>query len=126
MNIGAKEIREWHVVGNGWRDIGYNYVITRDGDVQNGRDTDRDGDVDEEIGAHAKGFNTNSIGICLVGGIDDDRNADANFTFVQYVALNNLVQDLISKYPDVEILGHRDLPNSNKECPSFDVKSFFS
>jgi N-acetylmuramoyl-L-alanine amidase len=71
MDIGAAEIRGWHVDENGWLDIGYAYVIRRNGIIELGRDLDNDGDVDEEIGAHARGFNAHSIGICVVGGMDE-------------------------------------------------------
>ena len=45
MDIGAKEIRRWHVDGNGWADIGYHYVIRRSGCIDSGRDRDNDGDI---------------------------------------------------------------------------------
>jgi len=70
MDIGVDVIRQWHM-NKGWSDIGYHYVIRRNGAVELGRDLDKDGDVDEEIGAHAYGHNATSIGICLIGGVDD-------------------------------------------------------
>ncbi|MEJ1365638.1 MAG: N-acetylmuramoyl-L-alanine amidase [Candidatus Sedimenticola sp. (ex Thyasira tokunagai)] len=128
MDIGADVIREWHTIGNGWKDIGYHYVIRRDGSTENGRDMDGDGNVEDEIGAHAKGFNRSSIGICLVGGTDSDsrRDAEANYTYAQYSALVMLVQQIKGRHgTDVEVIGHRDL-NSAKACPCFDVRSLFS
>ena len=68
MDIGVEEIRRWHVEERGWDDIGYANVIRRDGTIELGRDLDGDGDVADEIGAHAAGFNAQSIGVCLVGG----------------------------------------------------------
>lgn len=125
MNIGAAEIRQWHLA-NGWSDIGYNYVIRRDGLIENGRDLDRDGNVDEEVGAHAKGFNANSIGICLVGGLNASGQPAPEFTEAQFTALTGLLAGLRIRYPSTEVLGHRDLPGVAKACPSFDVRHWLN
>jgi len=111
MDIGAKEIRQWHVVDNGWADIGYHYVIRRNGLVEHGRDI-------KAVGSHVRGFNTCSIGICMVGG-----KGGNNFTALQWDALEKLVKDVKVLYPDIEVVGHRDL-NSGKECPSFNVSEW--
>ena len=119
MDIGANEIRRWHVVDNGWSDIGYHYVIRRNGDIEDGRPVDI-------VGAHARGHNQNSIGICLVGGkAEDDRYgiAEANFTHRQYFALDTLINDLLVQHPIHSVVGHRDL-DPGKECPCFNVKEF--
>lgn len=122
MDIGAEEIREWHVKGNGWAGIGYNYIIRRDGTLENGRDLDGDGNVEEEVGAHAYGFNANSIGICMVGGKGrKDGGPEANFTMAQYHTLVQLLNKLGAKYGNPELLGHRDV--SYKSCPSFNVQA---
>jgi hypothetical protein len=55
------EIRRWHVQQRGWRDIGYHWVIDRDGAVAPGR-------KETEVGAHVEGHNRGTIGICLLGG----------------------------------------------------------
>ena len=111
MDIGAKEIRQWHVVDNGWADIGYHYVIRRNGLVEHGRDI-------KAVGSHVRGFNTCSIGICMVGG-----RGGNNFTQLQWAALEKLVKEIKVLYPDIEVVGHRDL-NSGKECPSFNVSEW--
>ena len=111
MDIGAEEIRKWHTEERGWSDIGYHYVIRRNGKIEDGRDLD-------QIGAHVKGFNKNSIGICLVGG-----KPDFNFTRGQMESLRKLLDVLEEEFPGIDICGHRDL-DSNKTCPNFDVKSF--
>lgn len=120
MDIGAAEIRQWHLA-KGWDDIGYNFVICRNGELEPGRDLDGDGDVLEEIGAHAAGFNAHSIGICLVGGMDEQGNDACNFTFEQYVTLHRLVEGLKGGYGIDDVRGHRDLPGVTKACPCFDV-----
>ena len=121
MDVGADEIRQWHL-DRGWSDIGYNYVIRRNGLIENGRDLDKDGNVDEEVGAHTLGHNKGSIGICLVGGMNEDGKPDFNFTWTQLQSLRNLVQNLRTLY-NCPVHGHRDY--SDKPCPCFDVHSFF-
>ena len=123
LDIGADTIRDWHKA-KGWSDIGYHYVIKRNGLIELGRDLDGDGDSEDEIGAHAYGFNRD-LGVCLIGGINDKGASDANYTLEQYLSLQVLVKDILSRYPDAEVLGHRDLPNVNKDCPCIDIKSLF-
>lgn len=117
MDVGVKEIRHWHMQ-KGWSDVGYHYVIRRDGTIEKGR-------TDSTPGAHARGYNLYSLGICMVGGLKKGTTkAEANFTPAQYLSLQTLLEDLKSTYKDAEILGHRDLPGVNKACPSFDVKEW--
>lgn len=115
MDIGAKEIREWHVKGNGWKDIGYHYVIRRDGSIEEGRPLD-------QIGAHVAGQNTGSIGICLVGGIDESGRPDANFTDKQWAQLRRSVIAFKAEYPKGTVHGHNEY--AKKDCPSFDVQKW--
>lgn len=115
MDIGAEEIRGWHLQ-RGWLDIGYHFVIKRDGTVEGGRDL-------KVPGAHARGFNNKSWGICLVGGVESDlKKPEANFTHAQWEALERTVRLMKGFHPNAEVLGHRDLPNVSKACPSFDAK----
>lgn len=116
MDVGADEIRDWHVNGNGWRDIGYHWVIRRDGTVEHGRD-------EAETGAHVAGHNANSIGICLVGGRAEEGGDDCNYTAAQWRALERLVTDVSERYPDAEVRGHRDF--SSKACPCFDAAAWW-
>jgi N-acetyl-anhydromuramyl-L-alanine amidase AmpD len=118
MDIGSKEIDDWHRA-RGWSAIGYHYVIRRDGTIEKGRDLDNDGDVFDEIGAHAKGFNRNSIGICLVGGM-----GGFNFTSQQLRSLDKLMDIIENTFTDIEWLGHCDLPGVDKKCPQFDVRAW--
>lgn len=99
---------------NGWLCIGYHFVILRDGTIQNGRPID-------SIGAHVKGYNEKSIGICLIGGIDRNGDSVDNFTVEQKNSLRELIDWLRSIYTDAEVLGHRDFPDVAKDCPCFDV-----
>ncbi|MDL2226984.1 N-acetylmuramoyl-L-alanine amidase [Deltaproteobacteria bacterium OttesenSCG-928-M10] len=116
-DIGAAEIRRWHVKDRGWRDIGYHYVIRRSGQVEPGRPL-------AEAGAHVSGYNSNSIGICLVGGIGADGRAENNFVPAQWEALKALVARLKRQHPKAVIQGHRDFPNVKKDCPCFDARAW--
>lgn len=115
---GAREIRQWHVDDNNWSDIGYHFVIRRDGKVEDGRPV-------PIPGAHVKGYNKTSIGICLVGGVDENGDPDANFTRDQWLQLQSSVVSLRRKYPGASIFGHRDL-DPKKDCPCFDVKAWWN
>lgn len=119
LDIGAAQIRAMHR-DKGWSDIGYHYVIRRDGRVELGRDLDKDGDIDEETGAHAFGWNAESIGICLIGGADAQGRGQANFTREQMVALAAFLAAKREQYPAARVMGHRDT-GAKKDCPSFDV-----
>lgn len=114
MDIGVEEIRRWHVEERGWRDVGYHYVIRRNGTVEEGRGLD-------EQGAHAAGYNDRSLGVCMVGGMRDSK-ADCNFTVQQWYALANLVRGLKDVFPEAQTIGHRDV--AAKECPTFDAKAW--
>ena len=112
MDIGAAEIDGWHKQ-RGWSGIGYHYVIRRDGTVETGRPV-------EHQGAHTKGENEDSIGICLIGGKHKAREGyDANFTSAQWRALDRLCRDLLIEYPEAQISGHRDWGAT--KCPGFDA-----
>ena len=118
MDIGADTITEWHVGENGWSDIGYHFVIRRSGVIEKGRPIERPG-------AHVRGHNRDSIGICLVGGMAEDQSsADCNFTVWQWDALGELLTDLQDEFGYLDICGHRDL-DPGKECPCFDVRAFY-
>lgn len=119
-DVGVKEIRSWHL-DRGFADIGYHYVIRRDGTVESGRPIER-------VGAHCKGHNAHSIGICLVGGVEEAGGnliPVANFTESQWAALETLVLHLLEDYPTItSIHGHNEF--SNKDCPCFDVSRWVS
>lgn len=121
-DIGADVIRGWHK-GQGWSDIGYHYVIRRDGTLEKGRDLDGDGDVEDEQGAHAYGHNRDTLGICMVGGVDSNGKPDSNFTRHQWATLDKLVNELKGRYPEADIRGHREV--AAKACPSFDAHAWW-
>ena len=110
----------------GFDGTGYHYYIRRSGAVSIGRPL-------EKMGAHAKGYNANSIGICYEGGLDELGKAKDTRTPAQRIALRSLVQLLLYSFPDSRLLGHRDLSpdlNNNgiieprewlKQCPCFEA-----
>ena len=110
----------------GFKYIGYHFYITRDGELHHCRPV-------SEPGAHVRGFNRHSIGICYEGGLDEDGKAADTRTSHQKESLHRLVRELLQRYPDAKVVGHRDLsPDTNyngivdpweriKECPCFEV-----
>ena len=115
MDIGLREIKRWHVDDNGWRDVGYHYIIRRNGEVELGRSN-------RDTGAHAAGYNHKSISLCMVGGMAEDNSAENNFTAQQWTALLDLVKQIKVNYPEANVIGHNEI--SEKECPSFDVQKW--
>ena len=110
----VNDIRRWHKQ-QGWSDIGYHYVIYRNGHIEPGRDVDISG-------AHCEGHNSHSIGVCYIGGVArDGKTAKDTRTLAQKAALLSLLKDLRELYPGAKIYGHRDF--AHKDCPSFDAKS---
>lgn len=113
----VNDIRRWHKQ-QGWSDIGYHYVIYRNGHIEPGRDVDISG-------AHCEGHNSNSIGVCYIGGVArDGKTAKDTRTLAQKAALLSLLKDLRELYPGAKIYGHRDF--AHKDCPSFDAMKIYS
>lgn len=109
------DIDRWHRQ-RGFRQIGYHYVIYRDGSIHIGRPI-------EQIGAHCTGHNTNSIGICYIGGTDARGQPKDTRTQAQRNALRDLIQQLLDTYTNATIHGHREF--TPKACPCFDVAKEF-
>ena len=111
------DIKRWHLQ-RGFSDIGYHYVIYRDGSIHTGRD-------ESIIGAHCTGHNTNSIGVCYIGGcVSNGKTPKDTRTTQQKQSLVKLLKELKTKYPQASIHGHRDF--SSKACPSFDATKEYS
>ena len=109
-------IRRWHVQGNGWKDIGYHYVIYIDGSVHGGRPI-------AQVGAHTSGHNKDSIGICYVGGVDKNGKAKDTLNDMQELTLVNIIDALRKKYGVLSLHGHNEF--AAKACPSFKVYEKF-
>lgn len=107
------EIDKWHRK-RGFSSIGYHYVIYLDGTIHKGR-------YDYVAGAHCKSYNSNSIGICYVGGLaKDGKTPKDTRTEAQKQSLIRLLKVLKAKYPEATIHGHREF--AAKACPCFDAK----
>ena len=127
IDYNVKHIRGMHLA-RGFNDIGYHFLIHLDGEIERGRPWDK-------MGAHAKGYNSDSIGIAYVGGVDKEGKAKDTRTTAQIHALRASVGIIKAQYPMVRVVGHRDLSvdlngdgviSKNewmKQCPSFDVKT---
>ena len=123
QDMTVEQIRKDHKT-KGWSDIGYHYVIYRDGTIHEGRNKDL-------VGAHCEGHNSHSIGVAYVGGLENRPNVPYiqlrpkdTRTPEQKKALRQLLQSLKLTYPEATIYGHRDF--SKKACPSFDAKTEYA
>jgi len=132
----ARAITQWHKE-KGWTTIGYHFVINNakptfthernnltipalDGAIECGRYLDTDTVLfDEEVGAHALGYNRSSIGICLIGA--------KTFTIAQHDSLIRLSMDLMMLYgiPVERVIGHYETESGKKQgktCPNIDME----
>lgn len=107
-NLSALDIHKMHL-SFGWDGIGYHKIINRSGKIENGR-------PEYWVGAHVKGKNDVSLGVCLIG-----RN---NFTKKQFISLERVLKKWKILYPNSKVVGHRDTGNTQKTCPNFDVSSW--
>lgn len=107
-NLSAIDIHKMHL-NFGWDGIGYHKIINRSGKIENGR-------PEFWVGAHVKGKNNVSLGVCLIGR--------TFFTKKQFISLERILKKWKSSYPNAKILGHRDTGNTKKTCPNFDVISW--
>ena len=119
QNIGVVEIRKWHVEERRWSDVGYHYIIRRNGRLEKGRPEDLGG-------AHVQGHNHDTVGICLVGGVDGQNEPQQNFTESQFATLLKLLVTLKKRYPQAHITGHRDFPGVDKACPCFNAHAWWN
>ena len=108
INLNVADIHKMHL-GFGWDGIGYHKIIQRSGKVENGR-------PEYWIGAHVKGKNKISLGVCLIGR--------DNFTKNQFLSLCKVLKKWKKKYPNTKIVGHCDIGETNKTCPNFDVDNW--
>lgn len=131
QNITINTVREWHLA-KGWADVGYHFFIRRDGTIEPGRHPD-------DIGAHVAGHNSDTVSLCMAGGLDEQGNSFTNrpglFTPAQWASAEALIKVLRLMYPHAQVLGHRDLsPDTNhdgkitpnewlKTCPGFSASA---
>lgn len=118
------EIQKYWKNHNKWTNPGYHYIIKPDGEIVPLQPEDKPSNG-------VQGYNSTAINVCYIGGVDNKGRAVDNRTTAQKEALRTILKDLHSRYPDAEILGHRDIWGSNpkdwhKMCPCFNVKDELS
>ncbi|HEV7340879.1 MAG TPA: N-acetylmuramoyl-L-alanine amidase [Sphingopyxis sp.] len=130
QDIDAATIKKWHLA-QGWKDIGYHFVIRIDGTIETGR-------AEHVVGSHVAGFNTGSIGVVYVGGLDAQGKPKDTRTEAQKASMARLCRALDAAYKQPRFMGHRDAsPDKDgdgvvekhewlKDCPCFDVASWWT
>ena len=103
----------------GWKNPGYHYIIDHFGDVVNLLPI-------ELVSNGVQGYNSQTINISYVGGIDKSGKPKDTRTEAQKQSILKLLKELRVKFPKAKIQGHRDFPNVKKACPSFDAKKEYS
>lgn len=139
----VKEVRGWHIKGRGWSDIAYAVILGVHGGRGLGRDLDKDGDVWEETGAGARGWNKNGIHLALVGGYYSKETDPflKNYTAQQEQALLKEIRNISTmsgrtivpirdlaqirklKKTEIGLLGHNQV--DAKACPGFNVPDWW-
>ena len=122
--VSIKTIDAWHR-REGYREVGYHVYIRRDGTVEYGRDLSQPGRFEQ--GAHSQGENDESIGICYEGGVT---KAKPNTGFdsrtpAQRGAMVRVIDELLERFPDAVVRGHRDMPGAATQCPGFDATAWW-
>jgi len=107
-DLNALDIHKMHL-DFGWDGIGYHKIICRSGKIENGR-------PEYWIGAHVKGYNDISLGVCLIGRDE--------FTIKQFSSLESVLRSWKALYPKTEIIGHCNTGKTDKTCPNFDVATW--
>lgn len=129
----SKEIRHWHTDpvskgGRGWKQVGYTDLIHLDGTVERLVKNNEDAEVDPwEVTNGAAGYNSVSRHIVYAGGLaKDGKTVKDTRTAAQLKAMTEYVRNFHERFPQIKIVGHRDLPGVKKACPSFDVKAWLA
>lgn len=115
QRVDVETITRWHKQ-RGFKTIGYHFFIDRSGTIHAGRPL-------EQQGAHCKGQNAHSIGICYEGGLNKEGKPYDTRTILQRIAMKELVAQLQERFTEATVHGHREF--ANKACPCFDVQAEF-
>lgn len=114
--VTADQISQWDRAR--FNQVSYHWVIELDGSMHRTL-------ADDVKGAHVAKNNTGNIGICYIGGVSaDGSKAKDTRTPAQKRSLRTLIRTYQERYPGIVVRGHRDWPNVNKACPSFDVAAW--
>ena len=102
----------------GWKNVGYHKIIEADGNIVTLA-------PDEMITNGVKGFNTNCLHVCYIGGVKNGKGFDTR-TDAQKESLIKVLKQWKENHPSAIIQGHKDFPRVAKECPSFNAKDEYS
>lgn len=116
-NATVDSIKNYWKNNLGWKNPGYHYIIDEKGKVTKLQPI-------EKLSNGVRGYNANSIHISYIGGVDKNGKPKDTRTEDQLFAMTDLLMYLKSKFPNAQILGHRDFPNVKKACPSFEVEDY--
>ena len=119
QEVTAQIVRDWHLARN-FRDIGYHYLIRRDGTVDRGR-------PETEAGAHVMGQNANKLGVAWAGGLERATGVNVgvwNPTPAQEASMGRLLGELLERHPGARVVGHRDLAAT--QCPGGDAGAWWA
>lgn len=116
-DVKAEQIEQWDTAKFGQKS--YHWIVELDGHQHQSLE-------DDVEGAHVHLHNSGNIGVCYIGGCDASMNPKDTRTEAQKAALLDLVKHYITLYPNIQVLGHRDWPDVQKACPSFDVDSWLT
>ena len=129
--VSSKEICHWHTDpvkkgGRGWKQVGYTDLFHLDGTVERLVKNNEDAEVDPwEVTNGAAGYNSVSRHVVYAGGLaKDGKTVKDTRTAAQLKAMTDYVRNFHERFPQIKIVGHRDLPGVTKACPSFDVKAW--
>lgn len=112
----AADIKKWHL-NQGWSDIGYHYIIDLNGTVEKGRE-------ESLVGSHCINHNSNSVGVCYIGGCDVNNKPKDTRTNKQKESMYKLVDNLMWKYGLTIEQVHCHNEYAAKACPSFKIDQF--
>lgn len=123
-DVSSGTIAGWHRArgfsNRGGTYVGYHFLIHINGRIEACKPED-------VRGTHAAPWNTGSIGVCYIGGLDAETRAPKDTrTPAQIESMKRLVRDLVAAYRGSEVLGHRDVPGVAKACPCFDARSWWA
>lgn len=111
----VESIKQYWKTQLGWKMPGYHFIVKADGQVVNLLPI-------EQVSNGVKGFNSVTINVCYIGGIDNNKKPTDNRTPQQKQSLLKILKELKQKFPRAIIQGHSQFPNVNKACPCFDAK----
>jgi len=107
-----KEVQRLHQIDRGWADVGYHFLIGKEGSIYEGRPLN-------VRGVHVAGYNTGTVGVCLIGNFMEDTLSD-----LQTQATDAIVQWLAVRLQLTHLAGHRDF-NGQTVCPGDNLVTYF-